>query len=196
MLVNRELDKSLKAFEEESTNHYHEQYYWQLLLEGFVCGRARLPHSMGLSKDNYERLRLRFIANDRQPAPLIQQMKQRLTQDIFTDLLYSREEERDDLFCLLLAHLDGQVPLGHEMAKVLATGCVAPNHLWETLALPDRATLSNIIALYFPKLFAKNNLNMRWKRFFYKQLCDQEGDYVCKAPNCLQCSSFKQCFAE
>lgn len=182
----------LSTTEVVKVNH---SYYWCLLFDGFFNGRSRLPHYMGLSKTEYERLRSQF-APSHEPEPVMDQMRQRLTLDVFSDLVLSREEERDDLFCLLLAHLDKEVAHGREMAKAIAAGCIAPNHLWETLGLPEREALSQIIALYFPKLFVKNNLNMRWKRFFYKQLCDQDGDYVCKAPNCLQCRSFKTCFAD
>jgi nitrogen fixation protein NifQ len=47
----------------------------------------------------------------------------------------------------------------------------------------------------FPSLAARNDKNMKWKKFFYKQLCDAEGIYVCRSPSCEVCVDYAQCFA-
>ncbi len=36
---------------------------------------------------------------------------------------------------------------------------------------------------------------MRWKRFFFKTVCDLNGGLMCKSPNCGVCSDYALCFA-
>ena len=33
----------------------------------------------------------------------------------------------------------------------------------------------------FPQLARRNTQDMRWKKFLYKQLCEQDGGYVCRS---------------
>jgi nitrogen fixation protein NifQ len=35
---------------------------------------------------------------------------------------------------------------------------------------------------------------MKWKKFFYRQLCEREGIPVCNAPNCAVCADMALCF--
>ncbi len=46
----------------------------------------------------------------------------------------------------------------------------------------------------FTALAAKNVTDMRWKKFFYKQLCDRAGVNLCKAPSCSECVDYDLCF--
>jgi nitrogen fixation protein NifQ len=43
-------------------------------------------------------------------------------------------------------------------------------------------------------LKARNDRDMKWKRFFYKQLCNQEGVYTCRSPSCEVCADYVRCF--
>jgi nitrogen fixation protein NifQ len=36
---------------------------------------------------------------------------------------------------------------------------------------------------------------MKWKKFLYRQLCLEEGIYVCRAPSCDVCRDYDLCFA-
>ncbi len=113
---------------------------------------------------------------------------------IIEQLMAPRLEERNALFNLLVNHLaDGQ-EYGLAVASIIATACLSPAHLWASLGLSSREALHTWLAHNFPSLVAKNTQNMRWKRFFYLQLCQSEGDYVCRAPSCTECSSYAQCF--
>jgi NifQ. len=38
--------------------------------------------------------------------------------------------------------------------------------------------------------------DMKWKKFIYKQLCEAEGLYVCRAPSCEVCKDYDQCFGK
>jgi nitrogen fixation protein NifQ len=46
----------------------------------------------------------------------------------------------------------------------------------------------------FPELAAKNDKDMKWKKFLYKQLCEAEGLYLCRAPSCEVCIDYPKCF--
>ena len=40
----------------------------------------------------------------------------------------------------------------------------------------------------------KNTGNMKWKKFFYKQLCDRAEVNLCKAPSCQVGADYRSCF--
>ena len=43
-------------------------------------------------------------------------------------------------------------------------------------------------------LARRNGKDMKWKKFLYKQLCDTEGIYTCRAPSCEVCADYQNCF--
>lgn len=81
------------------------------------------------------------------------------------------------------------------LAHILAARAALPGHLWVAMGLFERPQLSAAIRRRLPKLFAANDKNMRWKRFFFKQVCDMNGGTLCKTPNCGECSDYALCFA-
>ena len=108
-----------------------------------------------------------------------------------------RYDEVDDLVALFVEHADPGAGTRDEAACVahaLAGACLGANHLWQDLRLPSRGELSALLGYWFPRLAARNVHNMKWKKFFYKQLCEREGLLVCKAPSCGVCSDYAHCF--
>jgi nitrogen fixation protein NifQ len=81
------------------------------------------------------------------------------------------------------------------LAHILARRSMEARHLWEDLGLPDRPSLGRLIAREFPRLAAANSRNMRWKRFFYRQICSETGATMCLSPNCDDCPEKPTCFA-
>ena len=71
---------------------------------------------------------------------------------------------------------------------------MASDHLWQDLGLWSRQDLSALMADNFPALKAKNDRDMKWKKFLYKQLCNQEGIYTCRSPSCEVCADYQACF--
>lgn len=109
----------------------------------------------------------------------------------------SREDEVEDLRALLIEHLDAAAGPREDAAAVaetVAVACLGDNHLWQDLQFASRAELSALMARWFPALVAKNQADMKWKKFLYKQLCEREQVFVCKAPSCAVCSDHAQCF--
>ncbi|MET0678418.1 MAG: nitrogen fixation protein NifQ [Bradyrhizobium sp.] len=97
---------------------------------------------------------------------------------------------------LLLAQRSTQGEVGRWLAAMLARRAMEPNHLWEDLGLRERAELSRLLMRHFAPLAGRNTRNMRWKRFFYRMLCEDDGFVMCTTPVCTQCNDFDLCFGE
>jgi nitrogen fixation protein NifQ len=109
----------------------------------------------------------------------------------------ARYDEVEDLVTLFKEHADpcnGTPEEVNCVAHALACACLGANHLWQDLRLPSRRELSALLLDWFPRLAEKNVNDMKWKKFFYKQLCEREGLFVCKAPSCGVCSDYGHCF--
>ena len=107
---------------------------------------------------------------------------------------FEAADEFDDLVALLLDHRSDDSEETEWLAFAVATACFGDNHLWQDVGLPSRAVLSELLRGYFGSLYEKNAGNMKWKKFFYKQLCERMHINVCKAPTCGVCSDYLQCF--
>jgi nitrogen fixation protein NifQ len=103
-------------------------------------------------------------------------------------------DEEEDLRQLLLDHRSAGAVEEEWLAAIVARACLRPNHLWQDLGLTGRADLSALLARYFRPLFVKNVGDMKWKKFFYRQLCEREGLLLCKAPVCAACGDYAACF--
>jgi nitrogen fixation protein NifQ len=97
---------------------------------------------------------------------------------------------------LLLGWRSTEGDTGRWLAAMVARRAMEPNHLWEDLGLRARPELSRLLARHFAPLAARNTRNMRWKRFFYRMLCEDDGFVMCTTPVCTQCNDFDLCFGE
>lgn len=105
----------------------------------------------------------------------------------------NRLDEVTDLVQLLNDYSLQKDLLSEWRIQCIAQACLLPNHLWEDLGLSDRAQLSHLMRCHFPVLYARNQ-GMRWKKFFYKQLCEREEIFICRAPSCQVCDEYSNCF--
>ncbi|HUW49392.1 MAG TPA: nitrogen fixation protein NifQ [Sulfuricella sp.] len=103
-------------------------------------------------------------------------------------------EEFGDLLDLLMAHRTRPDTESKWLAFVIATACMGNDHLYQDMGLPNRQVLSDLLEEYFTSLFARNTGNMKWKKFFYKQLCDRAEIQACRAPSCSVCIDYLKCF--
>ncbi|MBL3571302.1 nitrogen fixation protein NifQ [Rhodovulum sp. BSW8] len=103
--------------------------------------------------------------------------------------------EEDSLRTLLLAHAGGTA-LAVPLASMIARRAMEPDHLWQDLGLRNRGELSAMLTRHFGPLAAKNTANMKWKRFFYRLICEEEGFVLCATPVCTDCADFDMCFGE
>ncbi len=97
---------------------------------------------------------------------------------------------------LLLAQRSSEGDAGRFLAAMIARRAMEPNHLWEDLGLRDRSELTRLLARHFGPLAARNTRNMRWKRFFYRALCESDGFVMCTTPVCTDCRDFELCFGD
>lgn len=97
---------------------------------------------------------------------------------------------------LLLTNCSTPGDDGRWLAAMVARRALESNHLWEDLGLRDRAELSRLLMRHFAPLAERNTRNMRWKRFFYRQLCEDDGFLMCATPVCTDCTDFDLCFGE
>jgi nitrogen fixation protein NifQ len=109
-------------------------------------------------------------------------------------LRQARLDERGDLIALMLAHRAEQSPSEVWMARAVAAGCMAGDHLWHDLGLWNRGELTGLMRRNFPALATLNTRDMKWKRFLYQQLCDAAEIRVCRAPSCEVCVDYDVCF--
>jgi len=107
----------------------------------------------------------------------------------------ARNDERDEVYKLLMSHRANDSESEVWMAKIVAAACQASDHLWQDMGLWSRKQLSDLLMRNFPDLASKNINNMKWKKFIYKQLCITEGIYTCRAPSCEVCADYESCFA-
>jgi len=103
-------------------------------------------------------------------------------------------DEFDELFELLCEHAEPSGELTTWLAAAIATAAQRDQHLWQDMGLPSRRELSAILNARFPRLAARNDRDMKWKKFFYRQLCERAGVPICKSPNCADCSDYMVCF--
>ncbi len=103
-------------------------------------------------------------------------------------------DEFDDLVALLREHRRDDSEETKWLAHAIASACAGGNHLWEDMGMPNRDALSQLLKRFFPTLYFKNTGNLRWKRFFYKSLCDRAQARLCKAPSCGVCADYALCF--
>lgn len=104
------------------------------------------------------------------------------------------DDEIEDLVALLMEHATYPGVLSRHLARALAEASMGPNHLWEDLGLVNRVQLNELMQEHFTSLRVLNVNNMRWKKFFYRTLCERADILICKSPHCEQCDDQPQCF--
>ncbi len=102
--------------------------------------------------------------------------------------------EEPDLRALLIEHGTRGAPIERWLAHILARRSLGANHLWQDLGLAGRGDLSGLLKRHFAPLAVRNDRDMKWKKFFYRELCEREGVSICKAPSCEICTDFSLCF--
>jgi nitrogen fixation protein NifQ len=160
-----------------------------------TCGADPLDDAVGLSPADLDLLLARHFAGleaDTDAARYIEARRGRRVGKGVSDLVLA--EEVDDLRTLLLDHRTSDLPETTWMASAVARACLFSDHLWQDLGLTSRKDLSGLLTRHFQPLASKNTGDMKWKKFFYKQLCEREGLNLCKAPSCGVCADYKICF--
>lgn len=144
-----------------------------------------LTESLGLARADLERLSARYL-------PGLQSTLAALPADAGPgeDAL----EEPDVRAYLLECRAGRDEDVETWWAAIVARRSLQPNHLWQDMGFRDRGELGIMLRRHFPELVRRNDRDMKWKKFLYRELCRREGMVVCKSPVCERCSDFSECF--
>ena len=106
------------------------------------------------------------------------------------------EDEEQSLRMLLQRSRSTPGPFSSLLAAIVARRAMQPNHLWQDLGLTNRSELSALMLRHFAPLAARNNQDMKWKKFFYRMICRDDSYRLCAAPSCSECCDFNGCFGD
>jgi nitrogen fixation protein NifQ len=106
------------------------------------------------------------------------------------------DEEAAMVRDLLLANRSSESDISRWLSAMVARRAMEPNHLWEDLGLRDREELTRLLDRHFAPIACKNTKNMKWKRFFYRSMCEDDGFVMCSTPVCTQCADFHRCYGD
>ena len=106
------------------------------------------------------------------------------------------EDEEQSLRMLLHRSRSTAAPLSSLLATIVARRAMRPNHLWQDLGLTNRNELSDLMSRHFAPLALRNKQDMKWKKFFYRIICRDDGYRLCVAPSCSECIDFHGCFGD
>ncbi|MBP2294221.1 nitrogen fixation protein NifQ [Azospirillum rugosum] len=162
------------------------------LLFGRILGLAALEpvrpltHALGLGRDALAALVARHAPDH---APLLSGLPADTGGDTGEDAI-----EEEDLRAFLLDHRASDAEEEVWLAAIVARRSLEPNHLWQDMGFASRRELNAMFRRHFPALVERNSADMKWKKFFYRSLCEREGLLLCKSPNCEVCEDFEACF--
>ncbi|MDP1969484.1 MAG: nitrogen fixation protein NifQ [Methylobacter sp.] len=158
---------------------------WLACMTASWCaGQGVLPDTMGLESGQFNELKNRLFPGSSIPDHAPSGSK----------LDFSRLLEKDDLVNLLKHFSKPDIIEIDWIIGVIVAGSLGSDHLWQDLGLWSRSQLSAMLQYNFPELAAKNDKDMKWKKFIYKQLCEAEGLYLCRVPSCEVCIDYPKCY--
>jgi nitrogen fixation protein NifQ len=160
------------------------QEWLACIIASWCDGQSVLPDYLGLESDQFKQLTDTYFqgCNFPEKAPS------------GSTLDFSRMLEKVDLVNLLKLYCRPDTFEMDWMIAIIVAGCLGSDHLWQDLGLWSRSQLSAMLQYNFPELAAKNDKDMKWKKFLYKQLCEAEGLYLCRAPSCGVCFDYPKCY--
>ncbi|MCK9605605.1 MAG: nitrogen fixation protein NifQ [Methylomonas sp.] len=154
------------------------------IIASWLVGEGALPDRLGLSDSQFRQLlRQQFSGH-----AVMEQAPSGSNPD------FSRMLEKQDLEQLLRQSATAEYAETEWLITIIVAACLGSDHLWQDLGLWSRKELSAMLIHNFPQLAERNSKDMKWKKFLYKQLCEAEGLFVCRAPSCEVCQDYPQCF--
>jgi nitrogen fixation protein NifQ len=166
-------------------SHVTSNHQWlACMIASWGAGQGVLPDYLGLESGQFIALTKHFFPGCRIPEQAPSGSKPD----------FSRMLEKDDLVNLLKNSSKPDITEIDWVIGIIVAGSLGSDHLWQDLGLWSRAQLSAMLQYNFPDLAAKNDRDMKWKKFLYKQLCEAEGLHLCRAPSCEVCIDYPQCY--
>lgn len=154
-----------------------------------------LTDALGLSPDTLTKIINRYFPDAPETMPeLLSPAALRRAHETFD--IEDEALEEEDLRRLIMSYRAGKQDEEAWLARIVARRSLCENHLWQDLGLRNRDELNAMLRRHFPAMVEANAANMKWKKFFYRQMCQMEGMLVCKSPNCETCTDHAICFDE
>lgn len=181
----RQDDRELLYFRLKSIAMINPNHEWlSCMVASWYVGQGVLPDRLGLELEQFTALKACFFPGVNVPerAPSGSQLD------------FKRMLEKEDLVKLLKQFGRAENNETDWIIGTLVAGCLGSDHLWQDLGLWSRSQLSAMLHYNFPVLAQKNDKDMKWKKFLYKQLCETEGLYLCRAPSCEVCIDYSKCY--
>ncbi|MDX5626921.1 MULTISPECIES: nitrogen fixation protein NifQ [unclassified Brenneria] len=158
------------------------------LVDNHLRGRSRFPTQMNLDDVAWQAL-LQRVGLTETPRP----PRWRQRDELLSGLLAPRRQECEQLADWLEQYMAQPAAPMH---RLIAGASMGFNHLWQDLGLASRSELRQLMSVCFAPLVDMNANNMRWKKFFYRQIClAQDGELICRSPSCESCSEISLCFS-
>ncbi|MET0064312.1 MAG: nitrogen fixation protein NifQ [Candidatus Thiodiazotropha endolucinida] len=154
------------------------------ILASWMVGEGAMPEWLGMDECEFWRMMQHHFPNLDTSEML----------GIGSAVDQERGAEMDDLRKLLLASRTTHSQSETWMTDIVIAGCLGSDHLWQDLGLWERSELTRLMLENFRPLAIRNTQDMKWKKFLYKQLCETEGIYTCRAPSCEVCADYATCF--
>jgi nitrogen fixation protein NifQ len=154
------------------------------IISSWCLGEGAMPQWLGLGEEQYS-------AMMSQHFPGIDGYSLTTVRAVLNG---ERSDELTDLRKLLMDNRTGHSDSEAWVVEIVIAGCMGSDHLWQDLGLWQRADLSKLMMDNFSPLASRNDKDMKWKKFLYKQLCEAEGIYVCRSPSCEVCADYDNCF--
>jgi nitrogen fixation protein NifQ len=154
------------------------------ILASWSQGLGAMPDWLGLGKDGFSVMMSHHFPN--YDPVWFGPRKRRIDP--------KRGEEIEDLRKLLMDNRSSHGQSEAWMADIVTAGCLGSDHLWQDLGLWNRAELTALMRDNFAPLARRNDKDMKWKKFLYRQLCEAEGITICRSPSCEVCVDYPDCF--
>ncbi len=159
-------------------------YFLASMLTSWATEEGVMPAYLGLAPESFAEMGAHFFPGIELPL-----------RPELSDAWLKMMPERGELEALFAEFAVDDEPERGWIAAIIIAGSAGHHHLWEDLGLFSRPDLTAMIGVNFPELAARNDRDMKWKKFIYKQLCEREGIIACPAPTCDACADFSVCFA-
>ena len=193
MIIMTKPSEALENYPTGSDLSLVNQQYITEILYSQRAGKGCLPHHLGLTEMEFQQLLNHYWGGQKNFAltPVANYWENHNTR---IELLELRQHECQELLMLLTESANNDNVSEKWLAKIITAACMGGDHLWRDLGLPNRQSLRDLFMNNFAVLAEKNTGDMRWKKFLYRQLCEQGGHFVCRSPSCETCSTYEECF--
>lgn len=178
----------MQSFQEQSCPEQDEMnpknFYIEMIFSSWCSGSGSMPSKLGMEPEQFGQFLDYFGLQ-----------KDWKYHHSHHPCVHDRQDEVADLYAILMKHRTNGSETESWIAWLVAVGCMGNDHLWSDLGLSKRSDLTMMLMENFYPLAKKNNWDMKWKKFLYRQLCESKRGTLCRAPSCEECADYDACYS-